>query len=894
MASDFDTLLDMGFEKARAELAIKKTGGRKVLQITRSQIKGLIYCLVQAALEWLEANQEKSYEDIIAAATHADDEPNEDSLPLQPGETARSLVCKDCGRKFRSQAQAEFHASKTQHIDFAESTEEVAPLTEEEKEAKLEDLRRKLAEKRTGMSQQDQIDKKRNEAREIRRKSTKESQDIKEELKKKEQLKEAAAKRREKQDELEAKARIKAKIAADKEERRLRADKDKAEREGRGAPPMLQASAAPATPGSVESKPSSAYSEARLRLQTSAGNLQKTFPVTATLFEVAATIMQDTGIEVQSFTQNFPKKVFDAVDFGTSLKELGLVPTIHMIENMGEQSKACAIVGNPFEDVKPHISEYTAQEIATLSRRLEKKLGPEYISTRPGAAGQRVPYLAGDKCISLANEVFGFNGWSSSIQQIQIDFVEESQSTGKVSLGLSVIVRVTLRDGAHHEVRVLICIRNVFAHIPEDLGYGHIENCKSKAAAFEKAKKQGTTDALKRALRNFGNVLGNCVHDTDYMSKVTKMQVAPSKWDPEKLHRHPDYAPVTKKITVDQGHDVAQIKKEAASEKVVLQSKGAGNDGIGDPEDEFATDDFDEVDFSVGHELNSADLPFEQTIHANGEDRVRSEVKVFGSRTGAGMLHARLRFQEGSTYIRAANGNDSRSLDEPQSETLSPLVAQQHGPHHSTYPRPQQTPSKASTQAMGSKEHPLVHNGHDLGKLPSLASAINSLDPPLGFFTARAAESIQNSPDAPFKAPSFNPHLESPSIRKTAGIDHSKTKPVGRDIVGAPPLPTTVGHAARSAGFVNSQVDKTRRLGMPAVANASPLSNRNSYKPPQLKRPAEGGTSDQLTRSALGDVTGAMVNGPLNEVGGDAKRPKTGELVQQSTGQNSASATKQR
>lgn len=80
-------------------------------------------------------------------------------------------------------------------------------------------------------------------------------------------------------------------------------------------------------------------------------------------------------------------------------------------------------VGNPFEDVKTHINEYTAQEIATLSSRLEKKLGPEYISTRPGAAGQRVPYLAGDKCISLANEVFGFNGWSSSIQQIQIDFV---------------------------------------------------------------------------------------------------------------------------------------------------------------------------------------------------------------------------------------------------------------------------------------------------------------------------------------------------------------------------------------------------------------------------------------------------------------------------------------
>ncbi|KAL8643333.1 MAG: hypothetical protein Q9228_000055 [Teloschistes exilis] len=314
MASDLDTLLDMGFEKVRAELAIKKTGG------------------LQGALEWLEANQDKSYEDIIATTvtpSHADDDPDAEPLPLQPGEIAQSLLCNDCGKKFRSQAQAEFHASKTQHVDFAESTEEVAPLTEEEKKAKLEDLRWKLAEKRTGMSEQDQVDKKRNEAREIRRKSTKQSQDIKEELKKKEQLKEAAAKRKDKQDELEAKARIKAKIAADKEERRLRAEKDRAEREGRAA--ASQASAAPTTSGPVESKPASAYSDSRLRLQTSAGNLQKTFPVTVTLFEVAAAIMQDTGIEVQSFTQNFPKKVFDAVDFGASLKELGLVPSASLI-----------------------------------------------------------------------------------------------------------------------------------------------------------------------------------------------------------------------------------------------------------------------------------------------------------------------------------------------------------------------------------------------------------------------------------------------------------------------------------------------------------------------------------------------------------------------------------
>ncbi|KAL8953536.1 MAG: hypothetical protein Q9222_000594 [Ikaeria aurantiellina] len=314
MASDLETLLEMGFEKPKAELAVKRSGG------------------LQGALEWLEANQDQSYEDMIAKSgkpEEADDDPDAEPAALKPGEQPRSLVCNDCGKKFRSQAQAEFHASKTQHVDFAESTEEIAPLTEEEKKARLEELRLKLAQKRAGTSEQDKIDKKRNE--EIRRKSTKETQDIKEDLKKKEQLKEAAAKRKEKQDEIDAKARIKAKIAADKEERRLRMEKERAEREGRSAPTVAQTSSLPTASGPVESKPASAYTESRLRLQTSAGSVQKSFPVTATLFEVAAAVTQDTGTEVQSFTQNFPKKTFDAVDFGASLKELGLVPSASLI-----------------------------------------------------------------------------------------------------------------------------------------------------------------------------------------------------------------------------------------------------------------------------------------------------------------------------------------------------------------------------------------------------------------------------------------------------------------------------------------------------------------------------------------------------------------------------------
>jgi len=111
----------------------------------------------------------------------------------------------------------------------------------------------------------------------------------------------------------------------------LKAEKEKAEREGRAGPASSAAATLPTISGPVASKPAAAYTETRLRLQLPTGNIQKAFPVDSTLFEVASAVSQDSGIEVGSFTQNYPKKVFDTVDFGASLKELGLVPSASLI-----------------------------------------------------------------------------------------------------------------------------------------------------------------------------------------------------------------------------------------------------------------------------------------------------------------------------------------------------------------------------------------------------------------------------------------------------------------------------------------------------------------------------------------------------------------------------------
>ena len=117
--------------------------------------------------------------------------------------------------------------------------------------------------------------------------------------------------------------------------------------------------------------------------------------------------------------------------------------------------------------------EETTKKLALLQAKLNQKLGPEFISQRPGpGGGPKLTYAEGWKVINLANEVFGFNGWSSSIVSLNTDFVDFVEASGKYNVGVTAIVRVTLRDGTFHE----------------DVGYGLLDNGRQKGAALDKVR----------------------------------------------------------------------------------------------------------------------------------------------------------------------------------------------------------------------------------------------------------------------------------------------------------------------------------------------------------------------------------------------------------------------
>lgn len=153
---------------------------------------------------------------------------------------------------------------------------------------------------------------------------------------------------------------------------------------------------------------------------------------------------------------------------------------------------------------------------------------------------------------------------------------------------------------------------------------------------------------------------------------------------------------------------------------------------------------------------------------------------------------------------------------------------------------------------------------------------------PSGFVSGAAAAVLAQPPPAGAVPliKLFDPHHESPSIRRTQGVDARKSAPIRRSEVGAPTLPipdpkpmVNGGAPASRSNFVNPAMDASRRVGMPGAMQQSPLANRSAYKPPAMKRPLPA--ENAASRPPLAD----MSNVQQTDGASDTKKPKL-DIVQ--------------
>ena len=123
---------------------------------------------------------------------------------------------------------------------------------------------------------------------------------------------------------------------------------------------------------------------------------------------------------------------------------------------------------------------------------------------RPPAPGKYGEYVDGKHVIDEANRIFGHDGWSYAVTRLE-QVSEQTVSTPKgdqYRVGYLCAVRVTIHalDNASRE------------GVAVGSGVGKPE---TMADHHESAVKEAETDALKRALRSFGNTFGLALYEKD-------------------------------------------------------------------------------------------------------------------------------------------------------------------------------------------------------------------------------------------------------------------------------------------------------------------------------------------------------------------------------------------
>lgn len=136
-------------------------------------------------------------------------------------------------------------------------------------------------------------------------------------------------------------------------------------------------------------------------------------------------------------------------------------------------------------------------------KRLGEPLDAKRIKQREGrGGGPALSYLETHDVIRTANSIFGFGEWGHEIVELRyLDGVAVTSKAGKPGIQVGYLCTVRLTVAGHQPV--------------SGIGFGDAVEYTQSApvTAHELAAKEAESDALKRALKNYGDQFGLALYD---------------------------------------------------------------------------------------------------------------------------------------------------------------------------------------------------------------------------------------------------------------------------------------------------------------------------------------------------------------------------------------------
>lgn len=127
-------------------------------------------------------------------------------------------------------------------------------------------------------------------------------------------------------------------------------------------------------------------------------------------------------------------------------------------------------------------------------KMLQAPLDPKHVVKPSGNFGPKGDYLEGWHVINELNRIFGFDGWSYTID-LSRDALERAEGKDQWQAAYTCVCTLTVGDT-----------------VRQDVGFGS-GFAKMVGDAIEGATKEAVTDALKRCARTFGNPFGLALYD---------------------------------------------------------------------------------------------------------------------------------------------------------------------------------------------------------------------------------------------------------------------------------------------------------------------------------------------------------------------------------------------